>query len=55
MTLTRRGLRSIALLAAATLLSLVLVATQGAEAAPNGPRIDSKLTQQLSKLSVGDE
>ena len=55
MTLTLRGVRSMALLAAATLLSLMLVTTPGAEAAPNGPRIDPKLTQQLSKLSVGDK
>jgi serine protease AprX len=53
MTLTLRGVRTLALLAAATLVSLTLAVGSGADAAPDGPRIDPKLTEQLSKLSGG--
>jgi serine protease AprX len=55
MTLTLRGLRTGALLAAALLLSLVLVSAPSADAAADGPRIDPRLTKQLSKLSGGDK
>ena len=52
MTSTFRGLRASALLAAAVLLSLVLATLPTADAAA-GPRVDPKLTSQLSKLSLG--
>ena len=55
MTLTFRGLRTSALLVAAVLLSLVLATTPSADAAAAGPRIDPRLTSQLSKLSLGDK
>ncbi|CAN5573518.1 hypothetical protein BH20ACT23_BH20ACT23_12050 [soil metagenome] len=54
MTSMFRGLRTSALLVAAVLLSLVLATVPSASAAA-GPRIDPKLTSQLSKLSLGDK
>ncbi|MGH2698076.1 MAG: S8 family serine peptidase [Actinomycetota bacterium] len=54
MRLTFRRLRAGALLAAAVLLSLVLASAPSAGAAADGPRIDPRLTNQLSKLSLVD-
>ncbi|MGH2751782.1 MAG: S8 family serine peptidase [Actinomycetota bacterium] len=55
MTLTIRGLRTGAVLVAVVLLSLALATAPSAEAASQGPRVDPRLTSQLSKLSPGDE
>jgi len=55
MTSTFRGLRTSALLVAAVLLSLVLATIPPADAAASGPRIDPRLTSQLSGLSLGDK
>jgi len=55
MTSTFRGLRTSALLVAAVLVSLVFATIPSADASAAGPRIDPRLTSQLSGVALGDK